>query len=193
MKNFLKVFTINTLMVFWDQIVIRVYSVLTLVGSLLILTFILDMIFGKISGERIFKRLWKHFDEFAVGYIFLVSVLATGGSLIFSELLNFTPCIMCWFQRIFMYPIALISGLAFFKKDKRIVFYSAALSIAGALLAAYHYLGQLNENTTLPCSAIGYSVSCSDSFFLQFGYITIPFMALTAFLLIFLAWFNSRD
>lgn len=181
-------------MVFWDQIVIRIFSVLTLIANALVVLYILDFIYGKIFNERILGKLWKHFRGYVVHYVFLVSFTATFGSLIFSEVLHFTPCLLCWYQRILMYPQVLLSGLAIIRKDKRILSYLLLLSIFGALIAGYHYYGQLNENTPLPCSTLGYSASCSDRFFLQFGYITIPFMAFSAFLLIIAAWFlYERD
>ena len=91
-----------------------------------------------------------------------------------------------------MYPQVLLSGYALIRKDKRILPYLLILSLFGFALAGFHYLNQVPENVSLPCSAIGYSASCSDSFFLDFGYITIPMMALTAFLLIIMTWHLSR-
>src|SRR3989344_4546628 len=95
--------------------------------------------------------------EQALFYGFIVALAATLGSLIYYDVLGYEPCKLCWFQRIFMYPQVLL----------------LALAIPGALVAGYHYLLQLGVAPSLPCAAVGYSVSCSERFVLQFGYITI--------------------
>ena len=129
--------------------------------------------------------------EQALFYGFIVALAATLGSLIYSDVLGYEPCKLCWFQRIFMYPQVLLLGFALIKKQRVIIDYALALAIPGALVAGYHYLLQLGVAPSLPCAAVGYSVSCSERFVLQFGYITIPLMAFTAFVLIgFLLWYG---
>jgi disulfide bond formation protein DsbB len=115
---------------------------------------------------------------------FVVALVATAGSLVYSDVIGYEPCKLCWFQRIFMYPLVILFGVALLKKDSRIADYALALAIPGALIAAYHYLLQLGIAPSLPCSAVGYSAECSSRFVLQFGYITIPLMAFSAFALI---------
>ncbi|OGM18933.1 hypothetical protein A2686_03920 [Candidatus Woesebacteria bacterium RIFCSPHIGHO2_01_FULL_38_10] len=114
----------------------------------------------------------------------IVSITATLGSLYFSEVADFTPCKLCWYQRIFMYPLPFIFASALIKKTKEVWNFVLPLSIVGAIIAAYHYYLQINPDALAPCSAIGFSVSCSDRFITYFGYITIPWMSLSAFLLI---------
>ncbi|MBX4209348.1 disulfide bond formation protein B [Candidatus Parcubacteria bacterium] len=114
---------------------------------------------------------------------FVVSLLATAGSLIYSDVLGYEPCKLCWFQRIFMYPQVLLMGMALFKKDHGMKIYGFVMSAIGAAIALFHYTGQLGL-TPLPCSAVGYSASCAQKFVLEFGYITIPMMAFSAFILI---------
>ena len=124
---------------------------------------------------------------------FIVALAATLGSLFYSEIAGYEPCKLCWFQRIFMYPQVFLLGLALYKKDLGMAPYSLLLSSVGAVIAFYHYLLQLNIAPSLPCSAMGYSVSCSQVFVMNFGYITIPLMAFSAFvLLIFLALINKK-
>ena len=77
-------------------------------------------------------------------------------------------------------------GIALVRKDYWMKIYGVVLSVIGAVVALSHYLGQLGL-TPLPCSAVGVSVSCSERFTLEFGYITIPMMAFSAFVLIALA------
>ncbi len=120
---------------------------------------------------------------------FLVALIAMSGSLFYSDVAGYNPCKMCWFQRIFMYPLVPIFGLAIGKKDKNIHEYGVVMSVIGGAIAAYHYLLQRGLVRELSCSVVGYSASCSDNFGMTFGYITIPMMAFSAFLLIALLMF----
>lgn len=115
---------------------------------------------------------------------FIVAFAAMAGSLVYSEIIGYEPCKLCWFQRIFMYSQVFILGLALIKKDRAVADYSIILSIVGAIIAGYHYLLQRGAVPATSCSAVGYSVSCAEKFVMQYGYITIPMMALTAFVAI---------
>ena len=85
-----------------------------------------------------------------------------------------------------MYPQVIILIIALAKKDQRINDYTLVLSIIGGLIAAFHYFSQVSGISLLPCAAIGYSVSCARRFVMEFGYLTIPLMSLSAFALIFI-------
>ena len=117
---------------------------------------------------------------------FVASALAMAGSLTYSDVVGYAPCVLCWFQRIFMYPQVILLGLALYRRDLSMRLYAIVLSSVGGALALWHYLGQLGFGT-LPCSALGYSVSCAERFVMQYGYVTIPMMALSAFVLIALS------
>jgi len=129
----------------------------------------------------------------ALGYIgrnaivlsFIIALSATLGSLFYSEIIGYEPCTLCWFQRIFMYPQVILLGMLLWKKrGAGIVDGSIILSIIGTAIALYHHLLQIGLTPELPCSATGYSVSCAERFVMSFGYITIPLMTFTAFVLI---------
>ena len=132
----------------------------------------------------------------AVLLAFLVALIATTGSLFLSEAALFAPCKLCWLQRIFMYPLVVILGVALYKrslqgfhpyqKREDVAPYALSLAVIGGAIAAYHYYLQINPRALAPCSDIGFSVSCSEKFFTYYGYITIPWMALSAFALIIL-------
>ena len=176
--------------------VTKFLSLLTLVsdGGIIILAAVFLYYYS--SGQL--KKLWasrsiKFFSHKALYFSFIVALTATLGSLFYSEIAHFEPCKLCWFQRIFMYPLVLLIGMAIYRKDKRIADYSSAMSLFGAIIASYHYYLQRGGITILPCSAVGYSVSCSQNFTMEFGYVTIPIMSLTAFLvIIILMWFYKR-
>jgi len=122
----------------------------------------------------------------------IVSLTATLGSLFFSEIMGYEPCKLCWFQRIFMYPLPILFIVGLLRKESIISFYALPLSMIGGLIALYHYFLQIGKlweiavDKFAPCSAVGYSASCTASFFLSFGYITIPMMSFSAFTLIVL-------
>ncbi|EOP67883.1 disulfide oxidoreductase [Bacillus cereus VDM006] len=117
-----------------------------------------------------------------------ISFIATLGSLYLSEIMKYEPCTLCWYQRILMYPLVLLLGTAIIRKDYRIGIYSLIFAIIGACIAAYHYSLQkipfLSENGT-SCGRI----PCTGDYLDWFGFITIPFLALIAFLLIIICGF----
>ncbi len=113
---------------------------------------------------------------------FLVSFAGVAGSLYYSDFIGFEPCKLCWWQRVFMYPQAILLAMGLITRDKHVADYCIVFSVVGALIAGYQTLLMLGFAPNIPCSASG--VSCSQIFVLQYGYITIPVMALTAFLLI---------
>lgn len=156
-----------------------VWSVLTIVAQALTVVFIAAHFVPKLRQSS----LVRFFQEKGLLVAFVVSLLAVVGSLIYSDVIGYEPCKLCWFQRIFMYPQVILMGLALWRRDQWMKVYGFILSVVGALVAAFHYTGQLGL-TPLPCSAVGYSASCAERFVMEFGYITIPMMALSAFLLI---------
>lgn len=159
-------------------------SYLTLLGGILIILWLIWLM-----GRRSFKsgKINRWLDVFSaqgIKFAFVIALVATLGSLFYSEIAGFEPCKLCWYQRILMYPQVLLWGMAWWKQDKHIADYAISLALVGAVIAAYHYLLALKPTVAVTCSAIGYSASCAQNFFLQLGYITIPMMALTAFILI---------
>ncbi|MFD2369778.1 disulfide oxidoreductase [Brevibacillus sp. GCM10020057] len=112
-----------------------------------------------------------------------VALIATAGSLFFSELLNYIPCNLCWYQRILMYPLVILLGVASARKDYRISLYALILSSIGGLISLYHYLIQKVPALHELGNACGI-VPCNTDYINWFGFITIPFLALVAFILI---------
>lgn len=124
----------------------------------------------------------KFFRDRALVVVFIVSFLSLIGSLVYSDVIGYAVCQLCWYQRIFMYPLVLLSGIAILRKDYWMKFYCLIFSIIGVAISLFQYLGQLGL-APLPCNAIGYGASCSERFVFELGYITIPMMAFSAFIL----------
>jgi disulfide bond formation protein DsbB len=105
-----------------------------------------------------------------------------GGSLYFSEVANYTPCPLCWYQRIAMYPLVVILGIAALRSDLAVRRYVLPLVAIGSVISIYHYqLERFPSQTSVACSA---DVPCTVVWIWRFHYISIPFMALSAFALI---------
>lgn len=115
--------------------------------------------------------------------IFTVSLVAILGSLYFSEVRNYEPCTYCWYQRIFMYPIPLITGIALFQKNAKIALTTALFALLGGGISLYHY-GIQKISFLTDSASICQGVSCTAQYINWFGFITIPFLALVAFLMI---------
>ncbi|MDA5108584.1 MULTISPECIES: disulfide oxidoreductase [Brevibacillus] len=125
----------------------------------------------------------EQIKEYALFGSWVVSLIATAGSLFFSEVMKYIPCELCWFQRIFMYPLVILLGVAAAKKDYRMSSYALILSVIGGCISLYHYLIQkvpaLNDLGTA-CGII----PCNTDYINWLGFITIPFLALVAFIMI---------
>lgn len=115
----------------------------------------------------------------ALWLAWLVAVIATAGSLYYSEVAHFVPCEFCWYQRIAMYPLALVLGIAAFRRDTGIRLYAIPLAAAGALLSTYHYL--LQQFPDLSAGSCSATAPCTAAWVWEFGFVSIPFMALAGF------------
>lgn len=109
-----------------------------------------------------------------------VATVATSGSLYFSESAGYVPCRLCWFQRIAMYPIAVVALVALLRRDRSARWYIVPLAVIGAAISTYHVLiewGWLNDSES--CALFG--PSCADVWFEAFGFVTLALMALAGF------------
>jgi len=110
----------------------------------------------------------------------LVASVSAMGSLFFSYVMEFAPCVLCWYQRIFLFPLVIILVVGLFPFDKSIVKYALPLAITGWLTAAYHnllYAGIIPESIQ-PCSQ---GVSCTEEYIKLFGFLSIPLLSLLSF------------
>lgn len=110
-------------------------------------------------------------------------VVATGaslGSLFFSEVMELPPCALCWYQRTFMFPLAVVLLVGVLSSDRRCTRYALPLAVGGWLLAVYHLLLQVGviSEEAAPCSQ---GVSCTEIHFELFGFASIPVLSLVAF------------
>ncbi len=176
------------------QIVTQILSSLTVASQIGIILFLILLVSG-VGKVKKFERAFGFLKKKALLIAFIVTLTATLGSLFFSEIAKYQPCDLCWFQRIFMYPQVLLLGIALWKKDRSVSRYVIPMSIIGVIIAAYHYYISKLANITSSgvCSASAVGPSCLVDYFTEFGYVTIPLMAFTAFIIVIvMAFFWSK-
>ena len=113
----------------------------------------------------------------------LIACISALGSLFFSEIMNFAPCVLCWYERVCLYPLVLIFSMGLFSFDKSVVRFSLPLALIGWFISLYHnllYAGILPESIQ-PCTQ---GVSCTEDYIDVFGVFSIPMLALISFSII---------
>ena len=124
------------------------------------------------------KRGW-----FWIMAAWVFALVSTLGALFIGEVMGMTPCLLCWYQRICMFPLAIILGMACYSDDRRGAFYALPLALIGAGIALYHtlLLAEFIPKAWIPCSA---GVSCADQKLEILNGIQIPWLSLVAFFII---------
>jgi disulfide bond formation protein DsbB len=153
--------------------VIVLLAVLGVVAEALVVLFVVF--------RRSARRLLWGYELWAA---FVVASIATGGSLFFSEIAHFVPCELCWYQRICMYPLSLLLLFAAAHGDYRMPRYLLPFCLVGGGVSVYHLLVEnkvVGESQACFVSAPG---GCGVKWINEFGYITIPTLALSAFALL---------
>jgi disulfide bond formation protein DsbB len=121
----------------------------------------------------------------------LTATVSTLGALFFGEVMNVPTCVLCWYQRIFMFPLVLILAFGLFPLDTRVVRYALPLACIGWAIALFHVLlvaGYIPERVQ-PCAQ---GVPCSETYVEWFGFVTIPLLALVAFSIIIALLFTAH-
>jgi Disulfide bond formation protein DsbB len=135
------------------------------------------------AGRVLAARAVAAVGPSALPLAFLVAAVTTAGSLYYSEIANYTPCVLCWYQRICMYPLVAILGIGWLRRDKYVWMYAAPLVIAGAPVSIYHYLIERYPSlgSGLSCSL---DAPCTVPYFETLGFVTLAWMCLSAFAII---------
>ena len=149
-----------------------------IIFTLLIASGILSTL-GVLKFSR--SQFRREFRSTAMLLASMVAVGATLGSLYFSEIREFLPCEWCWYQRIAMYPLAVLLPIATFRRDRKIIPYALVLTTAGAGLSIYHYQLQAFPSQGTSCAL---DASCTYRWIEVFGFASIPMLALGSFVLI---------
>lgn len=150
------------------------------------------LLLGRLVSPRApaIRRVVNTVDDAGLWLAFLVALTATVGSLYFSEVADFVPCRLCWFQRIAMYPLTVILLVAAIRGDRNVRWYVAPIAALGGLVSAYHYL--VEWRPSLEGGACGVGPSCADVWFRELGFVSLAFMALSGFFAILVLVMPNR-
>lgn len=137
----------------------------------------------RLSNKKTSDKMSDMLKKYSLWAGGVQAVVGTVGSLYLSEIMKLPPCILCWYQRILMYPLAIILPIAIYYKDKYVHRYVLPFSFAGMLISFYHLLLQegIIPESAVPC-ALG--VSCTTKYVIWLGFITIPLLSFVAFTII---------
>lgn len=173
-----------------DASLIEAINTIFSLGTLISIAFCLFLLVGFISKDRGPAFSWLAKNTLMI--VFLVSLAGLIGSLIYQYGVGFAPCLLCWYQRIVLYPIAIISLVALIKKhaNAHVLSYSMVLALIGLLLSAYHNFEKIIGKELTSCDAVG--VSCLQIYVKKFGFIDIPVMSLVFFVTIMLIILNRQ-
>lgn len=165
------------------QLVSQILAVFTIAANVLLLGLAMIWIGSYLSKNALLalNALTSRVGRSMIWLTFSISLFSMSGSLYFSEVAGYATCLLCWYQRIAMYPLTVFQGVALFEKRKTVWNQVLALSLIGLCFALIHYAFQIGALPVTDCEAIGYARACSDHFSLRFGYITLSFMSATAF------------
>src|SRR5436309_7950241 len=155
--------------------VVSTLAVLGLVGQALFVVLVVALL---VARDRVRGLLWGY----ELWAAFLVAATATGGSLFLSQVAGFVPCEMCWFQRICMYPLSILTLFAAYHGDHRVARYLLPFPVIGACVSIYHILIENHVVATPQACQVG--AGCTVKWIDYFGYMTIPTLALSAFVLL---------
>lgn len=134
------------------------------------------------AGRSRLRRTLAGHERHPIAWAWCLALLATAGSLYFSEGAGFVPCSLCWYQRIAMYPLVLVLGVGAVRGDPDVWRFALPLPVVGLVISAYHAaLQRMPSLEVVPCGA---GPPCSGRYVAVFGFVTIPVMAGAAFGLI---------
>lgn len=152
-------------------------SLVAVVGGLVLLVALVTA-----AGRGWVARTFLGHERHLVAWAWLVAAAAMAGSLYLSDVVGLLPCLFCWYQRIAMYPLVVILGVAIVRADAGVWRYALPLAVIGALFAGYHVALQWNPALEVLSCDVG--APCSGRYLAVFGFVTIPTMAGSAFVLI---------
>lgn len=163
-------------------------ALFTLFGN----AFAIGLLLSYFLSRPLYDRAMAFLGKWALELGCFITTASTLGSLIYSEVVGFPACILCWIQRLFMYPQMFLFGLALWRKERMIMAYTMLLSVIGGGVGVYHWIKDmlsLYSEAILPCPAVSLLPSCDKIYVLEYGYITIPMISLNAFIWIIIVMY----
>ena len=169
------------------------FAMLTLATNAVVVAYVVLVGTARWSqkARELLQRFYGMVDGQELLFAAIVSGTATLGSLYLSEIANLTPCRLCWWQRYVMYPMAVVLAVAAWQRYVKVRVLIAVASLVGAAISLYHYLVQWFPD--LEGNACSATVPCFAHWFRVFGFISIPYMALSAFAFVFVMMMALRS
>lgn len=161
-------------------------TIVTTLGILALVAFALGLgLLGALAATTTRERLRSMLsgqERHVIGWAWGVALIAMSGSLYLSEVAHLIPCLLCWYQRIAMYPLVLVLGVGMLRGESGVWRYGLPLAVVGFFIAAYHVTIQWMPSLQVGACEVG--VPCSGRYLAVFGFISIPTLAGAAFLLL---------
>ncbi len=157
-----------------------------LVSHVVLVFFLLALVARERGGRTIVKFL----GEKSLLFSWLLAIATMLGSLLYSSGVGFEPCVLCWWQRIFLFPLVIIFGLAWWRGDRKVFRYTTPLVVLAGVIALYQTYTNLGGTSLLECTNV--DGACAKLYVYEYGYITIPTMALTSVAYLLLLTFINR-
>ncbi|MBK5215476.1 MAG: disulfide bond formation protein B [Candidatus Pacebacteria bacterium] len=167
-------------------------SIGTILLQLIIILLISNLIFDRSRNNKTLLFFKKY--TFHLG--FLVALGAVAISLFYSEIVGYPPCELCWIQRIFLYPQLVLFGMELYKKERSIIDFSLAFASLGSIVSLYHIYVENGGTLGLACATLNpensNEISCAVRYIYEFGFVSMPVMALTLSLFIISILLNYK-
>lgn len=167
----------------------QLLSIGTIILQIVILLIAINLTFSRSHNNKVLS----FFKKYGFYFGFATALASVALSLFYSEIIGFPPCELCWIQRIFIYPQVILFGMELYKRDRAIVDYSMVMSIFGMIVSLFHMYVERGGAASISCAAGGKAaISCAFLYVEEFSYVTIPVMALTASVFIFILLLNYK-
>jgi disulfide bond formation protein DsbB len=155
-------------------------SILTIIGGVVVALFVAYLVYVVTTKKH--SKLVASVGAWVFPLGFFVALGGLFLTLFYSQYLGYAPCELCWYQRVFLYPQVFLFGYAWYKNDRAVLPYTLLLSVIGGLIALYHHALQMGYDLMKPCSSAPFAVDCAKPSFIEFGFVSFPFMAVVLFL-----------
>ena len=156
-------------------------AALTVLGAACVTLFFFVIIITYKSYKGTIHKWFQCLSDYIFPIGFFVTLGGVFLTLFYEYVLHYVPCDLCWYQRVFLYPQVFMFAYAWYKKDRAVLPYALILSLAGGAVALYHHLLQIGYDIMKPCSTAPFAVDCSTPSFIEYGFVTFPFMAVVLF------------
>jgi disulfide bond formation protein DsbB len=154
-------------------------SFATILGAVFVSLFLITILY--LSYRKDMEKYARCLGNYIFPLGFFVTLGGTFLTLFYQYVLLYEPCDLCWYQRVFLYSQVFMFAYAWYKKDRAVLPYALLLSVVGFIIAIYHHALQIGFDLMKPCSTAPFAVDCAKPSFIEFGFVTFPFMAVVLF------------